>query len=647
MRHVSGLRLVPRAVDRLGRAPTSGRSPTAPGRRRAGAALRRVARAEGLGPTSATRRGICEWVCFGLMAVMAGLSGSAAADGRPVSFALGYPGAEALASDLATCLDRSEWGPVVRASVEMTVPVETDASLELDGHAFPLFSFTPNLVASGPNTCTGEVLYVGSGNLSHVNGQPIRGRLLALELKSGRNWEELAALGASAFIFLQPRPGEAVYEDYRSKVLESPVELPRFLLPFEQREAFLSAVKTPRRGRITRNLRWQTVQAPVLVAVIPGRERVLLPLARGDATPEAVVLLHVKLDGTSLVPGLAPAGDTHLNLLALKTLLESWETTPPPMTILLVAVSGDSCALRGSREFAYRFLTRAGREESNHAERLREDIRHLRGLQALLTDEALADPLTFLRGLAATSDGIRHPLIRKLSGWIQIETTEVSQDIVRRLEIPRPGESDAVRDRIAYRDKLNYLSALKYRRFQDPSSPSRATGRFRKLFRASNADDPDPPEVVAAAPGLLSLFLRQLRDKLSAELEERDRLLARIRSDQSLRALLKDKQIVFTLGFDLTAGAPVMALAGGGDLLDVQAHAALMRQLGDFLQPFTDRFNAWESTDDMREPAVINVLNEAYGEHWRKVVQYPVVTAMETFAPVSYTHLTLPTIYSV
>jgi|GEM_PF-4558036 len=539
------------------------------------------------------------------------------------SCAVGYPGFHRQVERVRTVLEQEGFGPVYVIHNDITVPVETSAWLRIGTARFPVYSFYPNLVASGPNALTGTVVYVGQGTLDEVKGVDLDRRIVALDLCSGNAWQRLAGFGVQGFLFLQPPPGVARYADYRAKVLETPLEIPRLLLPFEYRSALLDSLGKEGTGVISRALAWQTLPVPTLAAFIPGKERVWLPGGNTDRPVEAVALVHVRLDAPCLVPAWTPPGDTTFNLETLERAIRLWKERPPPMTLLVVAFGGESMAGQASRHFGYRFLSRAGRRDSAEAARLERELAETVALRDAITPAVLADPLPWLRNRARGEKGMRDPLILKLSALVTIERNRISSEIIQGIE--RGGEQSGVPigALISRRDALNYIASLKYRHFEILPPQAHFPLWIRTLFRARNADEPDPPEWVEMAPILFSSFLVQLRERLSAHAVTLERQRERLREDHRLGEALAHRQVVFTLGLDLTAGASALALAGGGDVLDFEGHRTWHRQIGDGLRPFVEALNQ-RFMRASGERLLVNVLDESRQEHWRRHVLYPV-----------------------
>ncbi len=567
-----------------------------------------------------------------------GLTGSEHSSAE--SLAVGYPGYEPRVAAFRTFLEEQGFGPVYEIRTEVAAPVEHHAEFQIGAFRIPLHSFYPNGVASGPNHVMGEIMYAGMGRPSDLQGGRLEGAIVVMELRSGRAWERWAGLGPKAFVFLQPPPGEAAWADYREKVLETPLEIPRLLLPYEHRGEFFRAMKTASSGSVVRALSWRNVSVPTLLARIPGRESLATRDDPSNAARETAFLVHTHLDGMSLVPGLTPGGDSQHNLDVLKTALRAWKENPPPLTLLVAVFGAEGYALQTSRQFGYRFLTRAGQPDVAAEDRLKAIREEMVRWRDMLTPEVLADPVPWLRTLAATKEGINHPIVIRLSALLAIERNRLSAEILRRLEQTSDTNGSDCEVLMARRDLVNYLSALKYSAFC--LQPEKTVYRpwVNALFRASNADEPAPSFWIESAPVVLSSFLVQLRERLSAQIAACDAQLATLRNDRPLRDALKNHRIVFTIGLELSAAGSTLALAGSGDMLDLEVHRPLIRQLGSALRPFTEQFNN-NSSSTAASPRLINVLDESRSEHWRRHILYPLVGTIDVFGLLGIPGLTL------
>jgi hypothetical protein len=289
----------------------------------------------------------------------------------PRSAAAGTPGNAAAADFIKKELERLAIGVV--ASQPFAVPVIRHGRSELDvpgrGVRLTLNPLAGNAVsppAVDAPGLAGPLVYVGSGELSRLNGKRIEGAVVLMELDSGRNWLRSADLGARALIYVDRGPSpRMLFED---KFELSPLHFPRFWAPAEALQRAFGAFESAPAGVVADEVRlraeaaWENAASENIYCLVPG-----------TAAPRKKELLLVEAfyDSSARVAGHAPGADEAVGAATLLQLARFLKENPPERTILLAATSGHAQALAGLRELTWSFATRSRdlRDERNDLRR--------------------------------------------------------------------------------------------------------------------------------------------------------------------------------------------------------------------------------------------------------------------------------------
>jgi hypothetical protein len=339
-------------------------------------------------------------LCAGLIGIAAGPA-RAAADA--VSFAdavrrlssmgdrsTGSPGNARTAAFIQRELERLEIGPV--ASQPFTVPVirygESEIGIPAAGITLPIRPFIGNAItpqAVAAPGLTGPLIYVGSGELSHLNGKRMEGAVVLMELDSARNWLRVADLGAKALIYVDRGPSpRMLFED---KVELSPIQFSRFWMPAEELRRIFGDFESVPDGvaagdvRLRSEALWQNVISENIYCLIPGSS---------DERRKEVVLVEAFYDSTARVAGDSPGADEAVGAATLLELARFLKQNPPERTVLLAATSGHAQALAGLREMVWSFSARSKdlRDGRNELRRFVKKARlTLRALKDVRFDE--------------------------------------------------------------------------------------------------------------------------------------------------------------------------------------------------------------------------------------------------------------------
>ena len=240
--------------------------------------------------------------------------------------------------------------PVVRnTESSLTIPAlnQTVAISPLLGNAI-----TPQTIA--PPGITAPLIYVNEGELHQLNGKEIVGAIVLMELESGKNWLQVANLGAQALIYVDRR--EALRQYFEEKSELSPIQFPRFWMPISQIRDLFGAFETAAEGRVADQVNlvsqstWQLVTAENIYCFIPGTD----PNLR-----EQLIMVEAFYDSTALVAGLSPGADEACNIATLLDVARTLKQHPPQRSVVLVATAGHAQGLAGMRELVWSFATRS------------------------------------------------------------------------------------------------------------------------------------------------------------------------------------------------------------------------------------------------------------------------------------------------
>jgi hypothetical protein len=276
--------------------------------------------------------------------------------------------------------------PVLRrGESRLTLPA---SGVNLALHAIEGNAATPQAVP--PPGITGPVVYAGDGRLGRLNGKPVEGAILLMEMDSGTNWLQAANLGAAAVIYIDR--GDTPRFFFETVFELNPLQFPRFWLPLaELRRAFGEFESAPgavaaEPARLTAAAAWENVVAENITCLVPGRSAQL---------KEELLVVEAFYDSTAHVAGLSPGADEALGVATLLELAKRLRDEPPDRSVLLVATSGHAQALAGLRELVWGMSARS-RDLRDARRDLRTAVK-----KARLTVRALKNP----EGPAAAGGG--------------------------------------------------------------------------------------------------------------------------------------------------------------------------------------------------------------------------------------------------
>jgi hypothetical protein len=141
----------------------------------------------------------------------------------------GYPGADRAADYIEQQFRTLGLQNVRREAFPITVPVDEEAHLHLNGQKLRVYPLWPNQARTShlpPDGVQGNLIYVRDGQLQRFRGKPVEGSIVLMDFNTGNNWLNAARLGARAIVFIEPETttrGEA-----EAKFIGIPLDVPRF-----------------------------------------------------------------------------------------------------------------------------------------------------------------------------------------------------------------------------------------------------------------------------------------------------------------------------------------------------------------------------------------------------------------------------------
>lgn len=257
----------------------------------------------------------------------------------------GYPGADRAADYIEQQFRAMGLQQVRREAFPITVPVDEEAHLHLNGQKLRLYPLWPNQVRTSqlpPDGVQGNLIYVRDGQLQRFRGKPVEGSIALMDFNSGNNWLNAARLGARAIVFIEPETtdrGEA-----EAKFIGIPLDVPRFWLPRQHATKLIALAETQPdlQVKLTCRMPWRVREGYNIVGVLPGSD---------PALKDQWIVITAYYDSISIVPSLAPGADSAAGIASLLELARLFQQHPPKRSVLFVALSGHFQALEGVRQF--------------------------------------------------------------------------------------------------------------------------------------------------------------------------------------------------------------------------------------------------------------------------------------------------------
>ena len=233
-------------------------------------------------------------------------------------------------------------------------------------------AITPQTIAE-PGL-SGPLVWAGQGRMSDYNGKTVEGAVILMDLESGANWLNAAALGASALIYVDY--GGTPRSRFEDKMELSPIQFPRFWMSIDQARRLFGRFEDAADGlaapeiNLVSSIRWQEAQPENIWALIPGT---------APGLKDEQIVVEAFYDSTPTVPGLSPGADESLGAAVLLEIARRLKENPAPRAVLLVATAGHAQGQAGVREIFWSVRTRSTllRRMSKRLEDVRDQTRKM------------------------------------------------------------------------------------------------------------------------------------------------------------------------------------------------------------------------------------------------------------------------------
>ena len=198
------------------------------------------------------------------------------------------------------------------------------------------------------------LVYVGQGELRHLNGKQINGSIVLMEIDSGKNWLHAASLGARALIYLDPNATPKML--YQDKLELSPIHFPRFRITQSDARRYLGDYETSAGGLVRERVRlnskvgWEEAETENIFGMIPGSD---------PALSEQLLIVEAFYDSSVFIPGQSPGADQAVSIASLLDLARTLRQHPPQRSVLLVATAAHAQTLAGMREMIWSIRSRS------------------------------------------------------------------------------------------------------------------------------------------------------------------------------------------------------------------------------------------------------------------------------------------------
>ena len=304
-----------------------------------------------------------------------------------------------------------------------------DATLQVGEKQIALSPFRYNAITpqatDGP--LTGPLYYVGNGSWTALNGMDMTNSIVILDAGSGQSWQQLAALGAKAIIYLNDSKVQSKFV-FTEKEELTPVQLPCFWMEREYLQRFFTKPITAQPGLIaataslTAKAHWNEITAETIYGLIPGTDPTL---------KKELLILEAFYDGGGFVAGKAPAADEATSIATLLHTAQVLTQNPPARSVLLVASSGRNQELAGLRDLFWSLASKKkllkGQKKflKQGLEQTKENLQILENINFPLQQEPQRDVI----------------IAKAIADYIKLSVDDVSRELIN-LRLTQGEETD-------------------------------------------------------------------------------------------------------------------------------------------------------------------------------------------------------------
>ncbi|EMG38810.1 ABC-type antimicrobial peptide transport system, permease component [Desulfocurvibacter africanus PCS] len=372
-----------------------------------------------------------------------------------------------------------------------------------------LNAITPNTVP--PPGISGPLVYVGRGSPSEMDGKPVQGAIVLMDMDSGRNWRTAAALGAKALIYVDFDP--SIKGRFEDKHELTPLNFPRFFMTGSEAEQLLPGFQDMKAGNaqhpeavLASNVVWERVASENIFCLVPGADKKL---------SEELVVIEAFYDSTAWAYGRSPGADEASSVAGLLHLAQHLRENPPGRSVLLVATSGHAQGLAGWREFLWAMQAKG--------KYLRDLERHQRS--RMDEAEAVQKALDAAAPVAAALPGSHGPLAKAMDDELKQESERVAKELMRLRLLGERRNETRIRALTDYRAQIRQLT----------------WGLSPELVSAQQSET-------------LERMLPRIRQTQKAVLTDAEEQLASLRSSRDMRGMVAVREVAACISLYLSSG---------------------------------------------------------------------------------------------
>jgi len=199
------------------------------------------------------------------------------------------------------------------------------------------------VVASVLKSFNGNMYYVGKGDFADLDGINLMGSIVLMDFNSGKNWLNIASLGAKAVIFIEPSDTDK--NEALLKGTISPMNFPRLYVNSTAGEILkkISREKIP--VTVYTEMHWEEVTGYNIVGELEGELK------------DDVIVVSSHFDSWSIVPSISPSTEEAISISILLELARCLSRhRPTTRTVWFVAYSGHWEGCIGPTEFVEHIL---------------------------------------------------------------------------------------------------------------------------------------------------------------------------------------------------------------------------------------------------------------------------------------------------
>ncbi|MCS7145822.1 MAG: FtsX-like permease family protein [Nitrososphaerota archaeon] len=262
----------------------------------------------------------------------------------------GYPGNYKAAQYIADKL-REMGLQVILQNYSVVVPLDEGSFIELEDvggrvrlEAYAVWPNGPHTSRTRVGGVSGQLIYVGRGELLDFDGKDVVGSIVLMDYVSGSNWLNAAKLGARGVIFIEPTSVPPFFDSVK-KFIDTPLNFPRLYVKRDVGEKLIEAANRGARATIHVNMKYVETTAYNVIGVVKG-------VNEADPT---TMLFTARYDSWSAAPALSPAAMEAISPSFLLELARYYSTNKPYWNAWFVFFSGHWQGLAGPRSFVDSF----------------------------------------------------------------------------------------------------------------------------------------------------------------------------------------------------------------------------------------------------------------------------------------------------